>query len=135
MSSNYEESKNAYPFSYVVQVVCAGGSVGAGTLLFMADSYFEVQYFLATSSADLPGEVAPNNFSCTITDQGTGVTLSSGRVPQRLGFASMFNSSPEIVPVRFYPQSSLLFDVLNFTPGPGTLTVTFVLKGMKIRIH
>lgn len=131
---NYQMSKEAYPFTYIVTTgTIAANATGAATLLFMADSYFEVQYFMASS--DVAAERTDNNpnyFAASITDQGTGVTLSSSRVPQRLLGSNMFYSTPEIVPVRFYPNSSLLFDVLNLTAG--NIVVTFALKGMKVRI-
>lgn len=123
----------ALPFSYVVvSPALAANGTGVSTLRIQADSDFEVQYFLGTSTADAVTDFTSNNFSVLVSDQATGRALSSARVPQRLFCGNAQNSTPELNRVRFVAQTDLTFDFLNLTGS--TLTVSIVMKGTKYLI-
>ena len=125
-----QNNLQAVPFDYVVtSPLLAANATGSATLLFMADSEFEIHYFLGISSADTLSQPTNNNFSVLITDGATGRAFASQRVPQALFSGNAFNSSPELRAPRFLPQTNLVFDFLNLTGGNNTVTI--VLKGTK----
>lgn len=128
-------NKNALPFIYRVDATLTGaiGAAAQTTLIFQADSYFElVGIFGTTTESTEATDVAPNNFSVQIRDQTTGNDLMSNQIPQRLLCGNAFNGFLQKRGIVFEPQSNLFFDFRNLTGNP--LTATIVLQGYKIKI-
>lgn len=122
---------NSLPFVYSVQAVVPANGSGQSTLIFQADSRFElVGIFGTTDLASEATEVAPNNFSLSIRDQTTGRDLMSTRIPQRILCGNAFNGFLQRRGVVFEPQSNLLFDFLNLTGAQRTITIA--LHGYKL---
>jgi len=124
-------NKNVIPFMYAV-VSAALGANGNGqtSLTLAADSEFELHYLLGQTSVDVDNDFMPGNFSCQVTDQSTGRSLSNIRIPQRCLVGPSNGSIFLRRPVIFPPQANLLFDFLD-TSGAGC-TVTLVLVGYKL---
>lgn len=128
-------NRNALPFIYRVDATLAAGAGSAAqtTLIFQADSYFELVGIFATSTvAGEATEVAPNNFSVAIRDQTTGNDLMSAQIPQRVLCGNAFNGFLQKRGIVFEPQSNLFFDFRAIATGG--LTATVVLHGYKIKI-
>lgn len=123
---------NSIPFIYTVDAASiAGNSSRQATLIFQADSRFELMAIFAASTASNEAtEVSPNNFSLLIRDQTTGRDLMSNRVPQRILCGNAFNGFLQKRGIVFEPQSNLLFDFLNLTGDP--ISVTVALHGYKL---
>lgn len=122
---------NSLPFIYTVQATVPANGSAQSTLIFQADSRFELMgIFGTTNLASEATEVAPNNFSLSIRDQTTGRDLMSTRVPQRILCGNAFNGFLQKRGVVFEPQSNLLFDFLNLTAGDRVITIA--LHGYKI---
>lgn len=122
---------NSLPFIYTVQATVPANGSAQSTLIFQADSRFELMgIFGTTNLASEATEVAPNNFSLSIRDQTTGRDLMSTRVPQRILCGNAFNGFLQKRGVVFEPQSNLLFDFLNLTGAERVITIA--LHGYKI---
>ena len=122
---------NSIPFIYTVSATLTGNSSAQSTLIFQADSRFELMaIFAASSVGNEATDVAPNYFSLLIRDQTTGRDLMSNRVPQRILCGNAFNGFLQKRGIVFEPQSNLLFDFLNLTAED--LTVTVALHGYKL---
>jgi len=129
-------NRNALPFIYRVDAILAAGAGSSAqtTLIFQADSYFELVAIFGTTSIE-PGEsteVSPNNFSVAIRDQTTGNDLMSNQIPQRLLCGNAFNGFLQKRGIVFEPQSNLFFDFRNVDGAAHTATI--VLVGYKIKI-
>lgn len=127
-------NRNALPFVYIVDttIVAASGS-SQTTLIFQADSYFELVGIFATCSQDTDADVAPNNFSVQIRDQTTGNDLMSNQVPQRILCGNAFNGFLQKRGITFEPQSNLFFDFRDLSGNPNN-RVQLALHGYKIKI-
>lgn len=128
-------NRNALPFVYRVDATLAAavGAAAQTTLIFQADSYFElVAIFGTTTLGSEATEVAPNNFSVAIRDQTTGNDLMSAQIPQRAFCGNVYNGFLQKRGIVFEPQSNLFFDFRNLTAN--ALTATIVLHGYKIKI-
>lgn len=124
-------TRNILPFEYLVSSGAMAASAAAQvTLTLQADSNFELQALMGSSSLDADTDFMPNNFSCQITDQSTGRQLMSARIPQRILVGPSNGSLMERHRIVFPAQAILLFDFLNLDSGNAN-TVTFVLKGYK----
>jgi len=120
-------------FDYLVSsnALAANGNAQV-TLTLAADSQFELHGILATSSADLATDFAPNNFSCQMSDQSTGRQFANTRIPQvALAGIGRF-ALLERRPITFPALGTILFDFLNLTGN--TLTAYVILKGYKLLI-
>jgi hypothetical protein len=121
---------NSIPFIYTVEATLAANSSRQATLIFQADSRFELMAIFASGPDTEATEVAPNNFSLLIRDQTTGRDLMSNRVPQRILCGNAFNGFLQKRGIVFEPQSNLLFDFLNLTGVE--IKVTVALHGYKL---
>jgi hypothetical protein len=127
-------NRNALPFIYRVDAVLAVG-IGTSaqtTLIFQADSYFELVGIFARTTSDTATDVAPNNFSVQIRDQTTGNDLMSNQIDQAILAGNAFNGFLQKRGIVFEPQSNLFFDFRNVTAAAKTATI--VLHGYKIKI-
>lgn len=130
-------NRNAIPFVYRVDASLLGtaGAAAQTTLIFQADSYFELVGIFGTTTVGAEAtEVAPNNFSVQIRDQTTGNDLMSNQIPQRLLCGNAFNGFLQKRGIVFEPQSNLFFDFRNIMATPAAFTATIVLHGYKIKI-
>lgn len=128
-------NRNAIPFIYTVTATLANavGAAAQTTLIFQADSYFELMgIFAATNQANEATDVSPNYFSVFIRDQTTGNDLMSNQVPQRVLCGNAFNGFLQKRGIVFEPQSNLFFDFRNLVAANNTVTLT--LHGYKLKI-
>lgn len=128
-------NKNVIPFTYLVDVTIAAANGSAqSTLIFQADSYFELaSIFGMSSQANEFTNVSPNYFSVSIRDQTTGSDLMSNQIPQRILCGNAFNSLLERRPTIFEPQSNLFFDFRDLSGNAGN-RVQIALHGYKIKL-
>jgi hypothetical protein len=109
------------------------GASAQTTLIFQADSYFELVGFLASTNQTTEStDVSPNHFSVFIRDQTTGNDLMSNQVPQRVLCGNAFNGFLQKRGILFEPQSNLFFDFRNLVAVANTVTLT--LHGYKLKI-
>lgn len=125
---------NSIPFIYTVTAEdIAASSSRQATLIFQADSRFELMAIFASSTVpEETTQVSPNNFSLLIRDQTTGRDLMSNRVPQRILCGNAFNGFLQKRGIVFEPQSNLLFDFLNLANAGNPIDVTVALHGYKL---
>jgi len=129
-------NRNALPFIYRVDaaLTAAVGAAAQTTLIFQADSYFELAGIFAVT--DLPAaartDISPNYFSVQIRDQTTGNDLMSNQIPQAILCGNAFNGMLQKRGIVFEPQSNLFFDFRNLDAT--AKTVTLVLHGYKVKI-
>jgi hypothetical protein len=128
-------NRKAIPFIYTVTASLANtiGASAQTTLIFQADSYFELVGFLASTNQTTEStDVSPNHFSVFIRDQTTGNDLMSNQVPQRVLCGNAFNGFLQKRGILFEPQSNLFFDFRNLVAVANTVTLT--LHGYKLKI-
>lgn len=128
-------NRNVIPFTYLVDVtIAAANGTAQSTLIFQADSYFElVSIFGMSSQANEFTNISPNYFSVSIRDQTTGSDLMSNRIPQRILCGNAFNGFLERRPIVFEPQSNLFFDFRDLS-GNANNQVQIALHGYKIKL-
>ena len=128
-------NRNVIPFTYLVDVTIAAANGSAqSTLIFQADSYFELTALFGMSSqANEFTNISPNYFSVSIRDQTTGSDLMSNQIPQRILCGNAFNALLERRPVTFEPQSNMFFDFRDLS-GNANNRVQLALHGYKIKL-
>ncbi len=126
-----ETTQELIPFTYSVNVLAlAAASQTNVTLTLATDSYFELHYFVATTSADAPTDFSPNFFTVSI-QINSGRFLMNNPVPQRIIAAPANLVQPEHRNIRFNPGDQLNFLFLNLVPDD-TLDIFFGMKGYYI---
>lgn len=117
-------TENMIPFVYVMAATALGANANSTFTLTMApDSDFELSYLLGTCTEDADTDFMPNNFSCLITDVGTGRQLANARVPQRNLVGPSNGTLYQRRPIIFGAQTVLSFDILNLTANSNTVTI------------
>lgn len=118
-------------FSYVVLAAIVGAAgVITTNLNLQADSWFEWETCLGTSSQDADTDFAPNSFDVWIQDTGTGRYFSNVAVPQVLYAAAARFNPLQKRNTFLAPQTSLQLTFTDLS-GQSTNNVKLVLQGYK----
>lgn len=121
-------NQQCIPFDYYVTLALAGNGTGLVTLTLQQDSWFELHQIAGSCTADLVGDVMPNNFAFRMQD-AKGPYFASARVPQRI-ISPYNNRYLADRSIQFDPTTNLSFDIQDLSGGSNT--VTLVLRGFKL---
>jgi hypothetical protein len=128
---NDYRSNNIIPAWYGLSIgpITASSSL-QGNLVLEQSSEFELHQIFGSSSEDDPNDPQPNNFSVSITDNGTGRQLMNIKIPQSHLCCPANNGYRLVRPVIFPALCNLLFEVLDLSGNANTVKLT--LAGYKI---
>lgn len=123
-------STKRLPFVYGVELTLASSASGTAVLTLQTDSSFFWTGLFGMSTADAATDFMPNNFTLTITTQGTGRNMTNIEIPQRLICAPANGKGALFDPVIFAPNTTLNFGIRNLVAAQHTITLA--LKGFKL---
>lgn len=126
------QSGSVLPFIYADDVTLAAsiGTQATGSFTMDTDSWFELWYFVASSSLDADDDVIPNNFTIQISQQASGRALSNVTIPARMITSPQNPFMRQMRPVVFAPTTTIQFVATNTVASANV--VTFGFAGYKL---